>query len=78
MVVDPQAVFLEFHKTGILQDLQVLGNAGLGDLKGFPHLADAHGLVLKHLDDLDPVWIGESLHHLDKILHSPTHHIPFW
>ena len=72
VIIDPQTVFLVIDQTGLFQYPEVLGDTGLGDFKGLLKLANAHQLVLKHLDNFNPVGIRKGLHHLDKILHQ--HH----
>ncbi len=41
-----------------------------------PDLADAHPPLLKHLEKLHPVGIGQRLHDLDEFLHGLSPYIP--
>jgi hypothetical protein len=67
VVVHPEPIFFVIDKSCFFKYLQMLGNAGLRYLKGLPDLADAHHPVLEHLNDLDPVWIGQGFRNLDEI-----------
>jgi hypothetical protein len=69
-VVHPETVFLPAHEAGILQDLHMLGDSGLGDPKGGLDLADTHHPLLKHLEKPHPVGVGQRLHDLDEFFHG--------
>jgi hypothetical protein len=51
------------HKAAIRQDLHVVGKGRLRDLEGFQYVAGAHFAAGKHLDDLQPRFVGQRLKH---------------
>jgi len=77
-IVYPESLLTTIHKTCILEELQMLGNSRLGDSQHGLDLADAHHPFLQHFEKPYPVRIGQCLHDLDELLHSPSPYIASW
>ena len=56
----------------------MFGNGGLGDPKRGLDLTNAHHSLLKHLQKLHPVGIGQRLHDLDEFLHGISLILLIW
>ena len=70
IIIDPETIFFIIDKARFFQYLQMLGHTGLGDPEYFLNLADTHELMLEHLNDPDPIRIGQGLHYFDEIFHN--------